>query len=56
MYTVTIKSIDPSNDVKARWLERDIECWLNKYQDEERIVYILRNILKQHDCYLPTGH
>jgi len=55
MYTVTIKSLARENETKARWMELDLEHWLNKYQNEDRIVYILRSLLKENDSYLPTN-
>ena len=56
MYSVTIKSLSKDNEVRARWMELDIECWLNRHKDEDRIVYILRSLLKETDCYLPSSH
>jgi hypothetical protein len=55
MYSVTITTCNKNFLVRARFLEQEIQDWLNKYRNEDRILYILRERLKEpYDDKMPT--
>lgn len=55
MYRVTITTCRKDFLVRARFLEQEIQDWLNKYRNEDRILYILRERLKEpYDDKMPT--
>jgi hypothetical protein len=55
MYSVTITTCNKNFLVRARFLEQEIQDWLNKYRNDPRILHILKERLREpYDNKVPT--